>query len=458
MQTRKADIAIIGAGTAGSTAFHALKAAGKQVVLIDRGPLGTTCARVGCMPSKAALHAGMHWKVAKALAASATPSTHGPQALWSHARQTRDALASAAAERTRKAAGESLIMAEARFVAPGILQAGEQRIEAGAFIVATGSRPVVPKALEGVASRVLTTDTLFDLEVLPARMGILGLGAIGLELGLALSRLDVQVVAADQKDTIGGIQDPDVLKRAIARFETELPMWLGAAVEVSLEGDQVRMRTGEREALVDRLLVVTGRQPNTEALDLAAAGISLDQAGRPSIDPATMQAPGSSQVPIFFAGDVQPDRPLMHEAADEGQMAAQAALSSLRGESWPGASRRVPITILFTDPDACAVGMTHEAAMQEGAVVGTAEGSGNGRSKILGAPENLLRIYADPGSGALLGASMLLTQGEHLAHLIAWAIQAKQTVNDLLAMPYYHPSIEEMLQSALKSASQQMRP
>src|SRR3546814_7464687 len=103
------------------------------------------------------------------------------------ARQTRDALASAAAERTRKAAGESLIMAEARFVAPGILQAGEQRIEAGAFIVATGSRPVVPKALEGVASRVLTTDTLFDLEVLPARMGILGLGALGLELGLALS-------------------------------------------------------------------------------------------------------------------------------------------------------------------------------------------------------------------------------------------------------------------------------
>ncbi|WP_256858237.1 hypothetical protein [Burkholderia cenocepacia] len=79
-------------------------------------------------------------------------------------------------------------------------------------------------------------------------------------------------------------------------------------------------------------------------------------------------------------------------------------------------------------------------------------------TKFLTRPENLLHIYADPGSGALLGASMLLTQGEHLAHLIAWAIQAKQTVNDLLAMPYYHPSIEEMLQSALKSASQQMRP
>ena len=96
--------------------------------------------------------------------------------------------------------------------------------------------------------------------------------------------------------------------------------------------------------------------------------------------------------------------------------------------------------------------------MKKDAVVGIAEGSGNGRSKILGAQDNLLRIYVEPGTGLLLGASMLLTQGEHLAHLLAWAIQAKQTVNDLLTMPFYHPSIEEMLQSALKSASQQLNP
>ncbi|MDF8361261.1 dihydrolipoyl dehydrogenase [Achromobacter anxifer] len=455
MQTRKVDIAIIGAGTAGVTAFSTLKAAGKEVVLIDRGPLGTTCARVGCMPSKAALHAGMRWTTAKELPAGATLSAQGPQALWSHARQTRDALAGGAAERTRKAVGDNLIMAEARFVAPGALEVGDQRIEAKAFIVATGSHPVVPKSLDGVASHILTTDTLFELEELPQRLGILGLGAIGLELGLALTRLDVQVIGADQQTTIGGIQDPEVQDRALSRFGDELPTWLGASVDVTLEGDKVRMRTDKHDALVDRLLVVTGRQPNTEALDLAAAGIPLDKAGRPNIDPATMRA---SDAPIFFAGDVQPDRPLLHEAADEGQMAAQAALASLRGERWQGAPRRVPITILFTDPDVCTVGMSYQAAMQRDAVIGIAEGSGNGRSKILGAQDNLLRVYVERSTGALLGASMLLTHGEHLAHLLAWAIQAKQTVNDLLAMPFYHPSIEEMLQSALKSASQQLNP
>ena len=455
MQKRKVDIAIIGAGTAGVTAFHALKAVGKEVVLIDRGPLGTTCARVGCMPSKAALHAGMRWATAKALPAGATLSAQGPQALWSHARQTRDALASGAAERARKAAGDSLIMAEARFVSPSALEVDDLRIEAKAFIVATGSHPVVPKSLSGAASHIVTTDTLFDQAELPRRLGILGLGAIGLELGLALTRLDVQVVGADQQDTIGSIQDPEVQARALSRFGGELPMWLGAPVEVTLADDKVRMRTDKHEALVDRLLVVTGRQPNTDALDLAAAGIQLDKAGRPNIDPVTMRA---SDAPIFFAGDVQPDRPLLHEAADEGQMAAQAALASLRGEQWQGALRRVPITILFTDPDVCTVGMSYQAAMQREAVVGIAEGGGNGRSKILGAQDNLLRLYVEPGTGVLLGASMLLTQGEHLAHLLAWAIQAKQAVNDLLAMPFYHPCIEEMLQSALKSASQQLNP
>ncbi|MPM38904.1 Dihydrolipoyl dehydrogenase [bioreactor metagenome] len=455
MQTLKVDIAIIGAGTAGITAFHAAKAAGKDVVLIDRGPLGTTCARVGCMPSKAALHAGMRWATAKGLPdGSASLHPQGPQALWRRARQTRDTLAGGAAQRTRDAAGDRLIVAEARFIAPGVLRAGPYIVEAAAVIVATGSHPIVPRFLEGLPDRILTTDSLFEQDALPKRMGILGLGAIGLELGLALSRLDVQVIAADQRETIGGILDPEVQAAARAHFGQELSMWLGELVEIDGAAEHLRMRQGDRSAVVDRLLVVTGRTPNTEALDLGAAGITLDDRGRPHIDPQTMRA---ADVPVFFAGDVQPDRPLMHEAADEGQMAVQAAIAGLQNQAWLPPARRVPITILFTDPDVCSVGLSHEAAQQHGAVIGVAQGGGNGRSKILDAQDNLLRIYVAPDNGAVLGASMLLTQGEHLAHLLAWAIQAKQTVNDLPAMPYYHPSIEEMLQSALKSAAQQLK-
>lgn len=453
MQKITVDVAVIGAGTAGITAFHVLKGAGRKVALIERGPLGTTCARVGCMPSKAALHAGMRWRTAKLLPAGAALSAAGPAALWTHVRETRDALVSATVERTRKTADGDLIMGEAQFVAPGLLQVDGQQIEAAAFIVATGSRPVVPKAFAGLSERLLTTDTLFELDALPRKVGILGLGAIGLELGLALSRLDVDVVAADERAGIGGIQDPAILARALSRFQDELPMWLGQSVEATLDDDGVRMRAGEHCATVERLLVVAGRTPNIEALNLPAAGVASDESGHIRIDPVTLRA---TDAPIFFAGDVQPDRPLMHEAVDEGRLAAEAALAHLAGQAWTGGVRRVPISILFSDPDVCSVGMSHEAAMQQDAVVGVAEGDADGRSLVLGAPENLLRIYVARETGALLGASMILTQGEHLAHLLAWAIQAKQSVRDLLAMPYYHPTIEEMLQSALKSASSQL--
>src|SRR5690606_30821944 len=137
-------IAVIGAGTAGLTAFHAIRAAQKRVVLIDRGPLGTTCARAGCMPSKAALHAGMRWKTARHLPGMEALPPHGSNALWAQVRQTRDMLAQGTADRTRKTAGQDLILAEARFLAPGVLQAGEERIEAKAFVIAVGSRPVIP--------------------------------------------------------------------------------------------------------------------------------------------------------------------------------------------------------------------------------------------------------------------------------------------------------------------------
>lgn len=449
MQERIVDVAVIGAGTAGVRAFNTLKAAGRKVVLIDRGPLGTSCARVGCMPSKAVLHAGMRWSTARGLPAGATLDASGPPALWAHAIQTRDALAGGAAERTRRAAGDDLIMAEAHFLAPGVLQAGATRVQARAVVVATGSQPAVPKALMSLAPYLLTTDSLFEQQQLPARLGVLGLGAIGLELGLGLSRLDVQVVGADQAARIGGIQDPEILARALARFGQEMPLWLGQPVTLEEQGAAVLMRAGEHRATVDRVLVATGRVPNTAGLDLAAAGVALDAQGRPVIDPATLRA---GDAPIYFAGDVQPDRPLMHEAADEGLLAARAALAWLDGQAQPASRRSVPLSILFTDPDVCQVGMGYDEAMAAGARVAGAQGSGNGRSKVLGAPDNLLHLYVAPGSGRLLGAAMMTTHGEHLAHQLAWAIQAGQTVEDLLAMPYYHPSIEEMLQSALQAA------
>lgn len=453
MKTLNVDAVVIGAGTAGANAFHILKAAGAKVLLVDRGPLGTTCARVGCMPSKAALHAAARWSIGRALAIDTAHLAHTPDDMWREARDMRDTLAKGAAQRTIKAAAENLLMGEARFLSPNTLLVDGAQIQARAFVVCTGSRPVIPAALLSLGDRLITTDSLFDLEALPSRIGLLGMGAIGLEMGVALARLGVTVVGADQREAVGGAEDPCVQARAQAHFGALFPIWLGGVVQADADGDKVRLVQGRRQATVDRLLVAAGRQPNFEALDLPAAGIDLDEHNRPRIAPRTLQAGPEN---ILFAGDVYAERPLMHEAADEGAAAGKAALALLGKGPAAMLKRRTAMSIVFTDPDLCAVGLSYRQAVERRAIVGEAEGSSNGRSRILAAQDNLVRIYADPSSGKILGASLFATHGEHLAHQLAWAVHAGQTINDLLAAPFYHPSVEEMLQSALKDAHRQL--
>ena len=448
------DIAVIGAGTAGLTAFNAIKRAGASALLIDRGPLGTTCARVGCMPSKAALHAGQRWATARELRAEPKPQELvKPNDLWRHVRTTRDQLAHDAAELTVEVAGDRLLMGEARFVAENTLEVAGQRISARAFILATGSRPVVPASLAALGDRLLTTDTLFELETLPASIGILGVGAVGLEMGLALARLGVRVVGGDLKTTLAGIEDPEVRSRAIERFSRELTLWLGHEVEALAAGDRIELRSGGSKDSVDKVLAALGRAPNVEALDLAHTGVETDAQGRFAIDPHTLRV---GEAVIFMAGDVSPDRPLMHEAVDEGLIAALGALQIVNGRQVTLPSRRTPISIVFSDPDIAAVGDGFDSLDHDRTVIGTAAGSTNGRSRILGAEGNLVRIYVDRNSGVLRGASLIATHGEHLAHSLAWAVQRGETVDELLRMPFYHPSVEEMIQTALKDVAHQL--
>lgn len=287
------DVAIIGAGTAGIGAFAELGKLGLSRVLINHGPLGTTCARVGCMPSKAVLHAGAQWATLRTLLNGAEPpaGAQRPIDLWRHARATRDMLAGNTAKRTQSAAGDDLLMGRARFVGPSTLDVDGRRVEAKAVIVATGSGPVVPGLLKALGERVLTTDTLFDLDELPASVGMLGLGAIGLEMGLALSRLGVRVVAGDMKALPAGITDPEVGQAAIARFAPELTMWLGQPMQAKADGKRITVSAGDgRSETVDMVLAALGRSPNLDGLDLAAAGVPLDDKGRPQLSDDGLRA------------------------------------------------------------------------------------------------------------------------------------------------------------------------
>lgn len=449
------DVAIIGAGTAGTYALREVKRAGLDFRLIDQGPLGTTCARVGCMPSKAALHAGALWHTRRSLhqlGVDTSGLTLDRSQAWAHVRRQRDGFAHGAAEAARKAAGERLIMGRARFVAPTRLAIetadGRQQLQARAVIIATGSRPVLPDLLDAVQDRTVTTDSIFDLEQLPAAMAILGLDAIGLEMGLALARLGVQVTGADLASQVTGIADPELARRAEQRFGKEMTLWLNAHASVERTAGGVLLKAGQRQFEAPLLLAALGRRPNVDGLGLADAGIDVDEQGMPGFDRHTLQV---GEQPVFMAGDANADRPLMHEAADQGAIAGYNAAHMAPLHF----ARKQAVNIAFTDPDVISTGQAYDALEPEQMVIGTAEGTDNGRTRILGATDGLLRIYADRRSGRLLGAAAVCADGEHLAQLLAWAIQRGETAKSLLTLPFYHPTVEEMLQTALQDIMRQ---
>ena len=445
-----ADIAVIGAGTAGLNAFDAIDASGKSVLLIDPGPLGTMCARVGCMPSKAVLHAGHRMSVVRELMGEAAADAALRRRLWSQALAFRDRMAGGAADSTRERAGDRLVCGSARFVDGQTIDVDGRRLRARAFVVAVGSSPVVPGPFAALGELVLTTDSLFELTELPERIGVVGAGAVGIEMGLALARLGLAVTVGDDAEAPADIGDAAVASRAIERFGHELDLWLGEKVTARRHGSGVRMTSGSKEVVVDRLLVAVGRKPNLETLALERAGIELDDHGRADVDPESLRC---GRTALFIAGDASANTPLLHEAIDDGTIAARQAMALVAGRDGQRFERRTPLSIVFSDPDVAAVGRPFARLDQGSTVIGTADASDNGRSILLDGECGLLRLYADRGNGRLLGAAVFARRGEHLAHFLAAAVQRGETIGSLLQQPFYHPTVEEMIRAAAQDAA-----
>lgn len=446
------DVAIIGAGSAGLSALREVRKQTERFVLINDGPYGTTCARVGCMPSKALIEAAGAYHRRHALAEFGVSGADGLAvdiaAVLKRVRQLRDGFVDGVTKLT-DALGERSIAGRARFVEPQVLAVGKRRIAARKIIIATGSRPVVPAAWAALGNRILTSDDLFEQETLPSRMAVVGLGSIGMEMAQALARLGIDVAGFNTSRQLGGLSDPRVGKAAVALFREAFTLHLGEAAELEAAGEQVRVRAGSREILVERVLVALGRRPNLDDLGLDTLGVTLDDKGMPPFDPLTLQI---ADLDVYIAGDANQQRPLLHEAADDGYVAGHNA-----GRDAPACfERRTPLAIVFSDPNIAVVGQAYDQLDPAAIRVGEADFSDQGRARMAIENYGLARVYADKRTDRLLGAELCVAHGEHLAHLLAWAVQQKLTVQDVLRLPFYHPVIEEGLRTALRDLAAQL--
>jgi dihydrolipoamide dehydrogenase len=449
VEERKVDVAIIGSGSAGLYTLSKVKPSGKSWVLINGGHTGTTCARVGCMPSKAVIQVAEDFyrrKVFNRYGVEGHDDLRIDQAeAMEFVQDLRDTFVDRVlSNSTDNMNEEQFIEGYAHFLEPNLLEIDNgQRIRADKIIIATGSRPIVPAAWQEFGDKVLTTDEFFEQESLPSSMAVIGLGVIGLEIGQSLHRLGVNVVGIDQMDTIGGITDPDVSSTAIDVIGSEFPLWLGHAAEITETDDgKLKIQAGENTVTVEKILVAIGRRPNMDKLDIEKADITLNENGIPKYNRNTMQIEDSH---LFIAGDVNGDRQLLHEAGDEGRMAGFNATA----DTIQAFKRKTPIYITFCDPNIVSVGARYSELDMETTAVGQIKMAPVGRALIMSKNKGIIRVYADKASGKLLGAEMIATKGENLGHLLAWCIQQDMTVGQLLQLPFYHPVIEEALQAAL---------
>ena len=449
MQERQVDVAIIGSGSAGLYAMSKVRPSGKSMVLINGGELGTTCARVGCMPSKAIIQVAEDFHrrgVFKRF------GLEGEEALsldvgeaMEYVQDLRDMFVERVVSNSTDKMPEGMFIdGYARFVEPHVLEMEDgQRIRAGRIIIATGSRPLVPDAWQPFRDRILTTDEFFELEELPKSIAVVGLGVIGLEIGQSLHRLGCSVVGMDMQDVIGGLTDPAVAESSIGIIGKEFPLWLGHGAEIS-EGNDGRLKVsaGDNSVEVDRVFASIGRVPNVDRLGLDAIDAPIGANGIPVYDPHTMQV---GDLPVFLAGDVTGERPLLHEAGDEGRIAGHNAVS----DGIAAFRRKTPLTITFCDPNIVQVGRTFASLDPDTTAVGEVQMAPVGRALIMAKNKGIIRVYADKASGKMLGAEMICAKAEHIGHLLAWSLQQELTVGQLLQMPFYHPVIEEALQAAL---------
>ena len=450
---RKTKLVIIGAGTAGLTALSEARRHTDDVILINDGPYGTTCARTGCMPSKVLL-AVAHTYARRGFLAKAGIEGTGQlrpdmPSVMRHVRGLRDRFASGAAK-PALSLGDNSIAGAPRFIDANTLEINDARIEADAVIIATGSRPVVPASWKPFMDRIITTENFFEMDEFGDKIAVLGLGPVGVELGQGLAQLGIEVHAFSMDPLIAGLSDPEINSFMIKTLEREINMYIGEPAEIKeAGGGRLAVSAGGKSVEVDRVIASLGRRPNIEGLGLETLGIELRENGMPVFDPESLRL---GSLPVFIAGDVSGLRPIMHEASDQGRIAAYNALNP-DGECL---QRRTPLGIVFTSPNAARAGLPFSALGDRDFVTGKTDFSGQGRALTEQRAEGFIHVYADRQTGKILGAEMAVPDGEHLAHLLAFAIQQDATLDEMLKMPCYHPTVEEGLRSALQAARKQV--
>lgn len=453
MKRVNVDVAIVGAGTAGMSAYKAALKHTSSVVVIEGQHYGTTCARVGCMPSKlliAAAEAAHSVHHAGALGIYTSGANVDGFAVMKRVRDERDRFVGFVLDSVESWPPEHRLLGQARFLDDHTLQVDEHsQVVAKRIVIATGSYAnVSPEWRRVVGERLIINDDVFQWDTLPKSVAVLGAGVIALELAQALHRLGVKIRLYGRSARLGPLTDPALQALTLRILGDEFPIQMEAGeLHLQRDGADVVVAVGRDVRRFEWLLAASGRSPNLSRLDLSRTTLPLNVHGVPLYDSQTGRI-GESHV--FIAGDALDESGILHEAADEGRIAGDNAG---RFPDVTPRQRRTPMAVVFSSPQIMLVGKSYAQLIESGVdfTVGEVSFTNQGRSRVMRKNKGALHLYAARDSGQLLGAEMIGPAAEHIAHLLAWSIQRGDTVHEMLGYPFYHPVIEEGLRTGLRN-------
>ncbi len=455
---RTTDVLVIGAGPGGYVAAIRAAQRGKKVICVEREKLGGVCLNVGCIPSKALIHASTvvdraHDAGEMGIGLGAISVDIQKMVAWKQ--KVVDRLTGGVGLLFKHHKVEH-VAGEATFVTPTKVSvkssAGTEEIEAKDVIIATGSRPIELPAFKVDGVSVLGSTEALELKSVPKKILVIGGGYIGLEIGTFLRKLGSEVVVVEATGSLLPGQDPDlvaVVHRGLKKRKVDIQLDSTAQryekIDGGVGGVRVWVKTpkGDKTFDVDWILSTVGRRPNSEGIGLEKIGVKVEKGF------VVVDSKRRTNVPHVYAiGDVAGQPMLAHKASREGIVAAEV-ICGLPAE----ADYRCVPAVIFTDPEIASVCMTEAEAKAKGydPVVGKFPFTANGRALSINEAEGFAKIVADRKTDLVLGLHIVGPAASEIIAEGALAIEMGARVEDIAATIHAHPTLPEAVMEAAEA-------
>jgi len=447
---KKYDLIALGGGTAGKGMVNSAAAKGWETALVEAGYLGGTCINVGCISSKTLLSS------ARVMQSVRDAHKYGvmvepPWADWGAMVARKEQLIKKMRHRIYENVevndNIALYEGKAAFTGPHTLEVNGEAITAEKIVIATGARTAVPPVPGLSDIDYLTSTSAMEMKELPQSLLILGGGIIALEFSQLFARLGVEVTIIQRGDRLAANLEPEISEEIRCVLEAE-----GASVKtgthissVSLEGGSVYVidetDDGPVRYYADRIMVATGRAPNSDMLHLEKAGIETDKRGYVVVD----QDFHTGVEGVWAIGDVIGGMMFTHKAWHDALLLSRHLL---KGEAIVSTNRLIPFAV-FTEPEIAGVGIGEETAVKEGYEVKIQKFpfSSHGRALATGKLDGFVKLVLDSSSGRILGGHIIGPEAGEVIHELATAMRFSATVYDLKEMMHVHPTLSEAINS-----------